>query len=193
MIVDSHTLLRTVLAAYLSETKRFKVVSQVAAATDAIAYFAHEKIPSPDAVLIDMEADVDCAIKFIEWIKPKTTHLLVYSDYTSHTHVNAAAASGAAGFVGKNESEDILRYALEQIAKGKNYFSETAMKKISSHSEWLAQFTVREQKALALAQQGYTNSAIAEALSLSAHTVENYMSNLYAKTGAQTRELLQGL
>jgi DNA-binding NarL/FixJ family response regulator len=191
MIVDAHTLLRTVIASYLKETQRFKIVASLATATEARAYFADVKTPPPDVVLIDMDKDVDFAIRFIEWIKPKTEHLLVYSDYTAYTHVQAAVSAGAAGFIGKDETDEILLTALEQIADGKKYFSQMAMAKTLNGC--FASFTAREREVFALVQQAYTNGAIADVLSLNAHTVENYISSLYAKTGVETREELQGL
>jgi DNA-binding NarL/FixJ family response regulator len=115
----------------------------------------------------------------------------VYSDYISYTHISAAVAAGANGFIGKDENEEMLRYALGEIAKGNTYFSQTAMRKMSTHNEFLNQLSAREKEVFILVQQGHTNYAIADALQLSAHTIENYISSLYAKTKTETREELQ--
>ena len=49
------------------------------------------------------------------------------------------------------------------------------------------ELTAREQQVLALIAKGKSDSAIAEALSLSRNTVRNHVARLYGKIGAHNR------
>ncbi|GMO51992.1 MAG: response regulator transcription factor [Termitinemataceae bacterium] len=193
MIIDCHILLRSVIAAYLNETRRFKVVAEFATTAEAKNYFKNDKIAAPDVILINMNKDVEHTVEFIKWLKIKTNHILVYSDYTSCTHVNAAVAAGARGFLGNNENLETLCAMLNLIAKGQSQFSQTALEKMTAQNELRGILTTREFEIFKLVQQLYPNCLIADELQLSAHTIENYMSSLYAKTKCETREDLQSL
>jgi DNA-binding NarL/FixJ family response regulator len=56
----------------------------------------------------------------------------------------------------------------------------------------LSDLTPRELEILELVLDGYTNRAIAAAISISEKTVEFHLDNIYTKTGARSR-LLAGL
>jgi NarL family two-component system response regulator LiaR len=56
-----------------------------------------------------------------------------------------------------------------------------------------AKFSKREIDVINLLKQNKTNKQIADMLSISIRTVENYISKIYFKTGFESREEVQKL
>ena len=56
-----------------------------------------------------------------------------------------------------------------------------------SDSAAVSNLTIREKEILTLVASGYINEAIADALCISPHTVENHVKNIYRKTKVNNR------
>jgi NarL family two-component system response regulator LiaR len=97
---------------------------------------------------------------------------------------------GAAGYVSKAGAKEQLLEAIDTVLRGEVYVSDENNEILEEASVTHARFTRREQELLHLIKQNKTNQHIAKALGLSLRTVENYISNIYFKTGAATRQEL---
>lgn len=96
--------------------------------------------------------------------------------------------AGLEGYVEKDASLEVLREALDAVADGRTYYSET-FKETLAREAAKAQgagkiLSRREQQVLSLVLGRKTNKEIAELMSLSLRTVEFHRANLMAKLDA---------
>jgi NarL family two-component system response regulator LiaR len=94
---------------------------------------------------------------------------------------------GARGFVSKSAGETELLSAIDAVLAGNTWLDPRLELKSTSVPDIYALFTRREREILELVQKHYDNAKIAKALALKLRTVENYLSRIYDKTGAGSR------
>ena len=94
---------------------------------------------------------------------------------------------GVKAVVFKKSGTNELLHAIDEVAKGNNYFSQDLLKKmvfkISTRQE-KDEFKIspRESEVLNLICNGFTNKEIAEKLFISAKTVDRHRTSLLQKT-----------
>lgn len=119
------------------------------------------------------------------------TRILFMSFRDDREKALEALRAGVDGFVSKDASADEIIQALRDVSAGERYLSREILNAaIVSYIESSGQalgdtdlLTVREREILQLTAEGYSNSRIAEELSISARTVETHRSNLMRKLG----------
>jgi DNA-binding NarL/FixJ family response regulator len=113
--------------------------------------------------------------------------VLVLSAYSDEAYVTGLLSAGATGYVLKDEALESLVGAIRAVARGESWLSQRiagqlARKAIapkrSGHADALSE---REREVLRLLALGLANDGIADALFISKRTVQNHVSNIYAK------------
>jgi DNA-binding NarL/FixJ family response regulator len=94
---------------------------------------------------------------------------------------------GARGYISKTADEEEIGKALDQILRGEVYIEEHLGLKSSRMPDIYHSLTKKERIILDLVKKRFDNRDIARELSIKLRTVENYMSRIYAKTGAGSR------
>jgi two-component system nitrate/nitrite response regulator NarP len=94
-------------------------------------------------------------------------------------------AHGAAAYVSKSESPDLLLDTVEAVADGRMVFPFLDVRKV--HESPLSGLTRRELEVLAALAAGRTNKEIAADLTLSANTVKFHVKNLFQKLDVHNR------
>jgi NarL family two-component system response regulator LiaR len=112
---------------------------------------------------------------------------LVYSMFDDPFRVQSAIHMGARGYISKTVEEPEIAKALEAILRGEVYIEEHLKFKVSQVPDVYACLTKKERLILDLIQKKFDNKDIARELSLKIRTVENYVSRIYSKTGADGR------
>ena len=153
-----------------------------------------EKDSFPEILVTDVNLEGDCysgisLIRHCHKLYPEIK-IIVYSENTSPSFLNATIEAGAMGYVAKQSDGRELKNAIDSVLRGMLYVDSQLAKKLVSFEHFISRFTKREAEILCLIMQKYSNTEIAEKLCLTRRTVENNISRIYVKTGLSTREEL---
>ena len=104
-------------------------------------------------------------------------------------------ATGADGYLLKDEAPETLVKAVRAVARGKSWLSPTVASQVVDRATHRtptpeprpAVLTPREPEVLRLLAQGLDNAAIAQALVVTKRTVQNHVSTIYGKLGVDSR------
>jgi DNA-binding NarL/FixJ family response regulator len=114
--------------------------------------------------------------------------LVVYTWSITNEQVDAAMAAGARGVLAKSETAEALAHALLAIDAGEAVVSEVFHRPRGytwpGHDLGL---TARESEVAAFLAQGLSNREMADALSISEHTVKSHLKAIFQKTGVASR------
>jgi DNA-binding NarL/FixJ family response regulator len=191
LLVDDHEIFTSSLVAAL-ETEPGIEVSGVA--HDLAA--ARRMLPArrPDVVLLDHrlpDGDGVAAIRDLRALHD--AQFVVLTASTADQVLMAAIEAGAAGFVSKTRSLRELVSAVHAAAAGEAVISSDLLARLLPRLRGIAgaapttALTPREVEVLQLMASGLANSAIAEELVVSVHTVRNHVANLSAKLDAHSK------
>jgi DNA-binding NarL/FixJ family response regulator len=127
--------------------------------------------------------------------------ILVVTMFDDNDSVFAAMRAGARGYLLKDaDREEIIR-AIWAVYRGEAIFGPALAARMvdffagmrgparagQAADSGIAQLTEREHQILGLIARGQSNSAIAAQLALSIKTVQNYVSNIFAKLQVEDR------
>jgi NarL family two-component system response regulator LiaR len=193
-LVDDHVMVRRGLEVRLTATGRFRIAGEASALAEARKLFEALEDP-PDLVILDLELGDDNGLEFIGTLKErggKMPAVLVYSVFEDPFRIQSALHLGARGYVSKSAGEAEFLAAVDSVLAGKIWLDPHLELKNAAAPDIYAVFTRREREILELVLQRFDNASIAKKLALETRTVENYLSRIYAKTGA-TRSGLMAL
>lgn len=119
---------------------------------------------------------------------PRVGAVVVYTWAITDEQVDAAIEFGARGVIAKSESAESLAHALLAIDSGEVVVS-SVFHRPRGHT-WPGHdlgLTARESEVAAFLAQGLSNRDMADALSISEHTVKSHLKAIFQKTGANSR------
>lgn len=120
-------------------------------------------------------------------INPKIK-IIALSMYSDESYYSSMIEAGASGFLLKNSNFSEVKRAIEDVYKGKNYFSNEILQSILSHlnkkkkHQTNNELTEREIEILFHICKGLSNAEIANQLFISKRTVDKHRENLLQKT-----------
>lgn len=193
LIADDHVFYREGVRALLSNVPEVEIVGEANNGEEAVA---QAKNLQPNIILMDLKMPdmngIDATRKINE------THpnigVLVITMFDDDDSVFAAMRAGARGYLLKDADKDEVVRAIVAVERGEAIFSpaiaqrmmqyfaapSAASNKKGQPSEF-AELTEREYEILELIAQGDDNMVIANKLSLSIKTVQNYVSSILTK------------
>jgi DNA-binding NarL/FixJ family response regulator len=194
VVADDHPLFRKGMIAMLSEIPGFTIAGEAETGTAAIAVVGEQR---PDIVLMDLhmpEMGGILAIREIRSAFPET-RILVVTMYEDDDSVFLSLRAGAHGYVLKDAQEAEFERAIRAVASGEAIFSPVIAGRVLS---WFAarsrqekgefeQLTQREREILDELAEGHANATIARHLNISAKTVANHLSTIFAKLQVNDR------
>jgi DNA-binding NarL/FixJ family response regulator len=154
---------------------------------------------APDVLLLDI---VMPGLDVVEHVRrvaelARAPRVLMLTNHDRDDYVLPLLAAGISGYLLKDEIPDAIVQAIHAVASGGTWFSQRIAGVIARSTYAPAPdaepvpgtptLTPREWEILQHIAQGQSNSDIAEQLSLSKATVQNYVSNIYAKLGIESR------
>jgi two-component system nitrate/nitrite response regulator NarL len=155
---------------------------------------------TPDVVVIDLNMPGTSGVEPIRRIVEAVpgTQIVVLTVSADETDVLEALMAGAQGYLLKDTRASDIVGAIRQAAAGQAVLSREAMRTLMARlpreacrSEPAAHagppLTERELDVLRLIAEGADNGAIGEALSISKHTVKQYVTNILEKLGLRSR------
>jgi len=187
-LAEDHVAVRELLAAYLQVLPGYTVVGQ--SGDGRVAAEAIEAL-KPQVLIADLGLPGLDGIRLMREVAKTSpaTQMLVFTSHSDAATVRQAFEAGARGMVEKSSPLSKLREALETVALGKPFFSDTVGRQLQLSMGQPARspdgLTLREREILQLVAEGLSNKEVSQRLGISLKTAENHRHNLMAKLGAR--------
>jgi DNA-binding NarL/FixJ family response regulator len=193
LIADDHAFYREGVRAFLNNTSDIEVVGEAGNGEEAIA---KSKDLAPAVILMDLKMPGMNGIEATRRIHEtdSTIGVLVLTMFDDDDSVFAAMRAGARGYLLKDADKDEVVRAIVAVERGEAIFSPAIAQRMiqyfssapsaSSGKRQPGEFselTERELEILNLIAKGDNNNTIANKLSLSIKTVQNYVSSILTK------------
>ena len=130
-ILEDHTVIREMLASFLSGVAGFEIIFSTSDPEEAWQSCCRR---SPDVVIVDLDLGTNSGFAFLERIQrmASPSRGLVFTASDDPENVQRAIRLGAGGFVDKTESTDVFLQALRAIAAGQTFFFPNRACRLSS-------------------------------------------------------------
>ncbi len=197
LLADDHPVVRRGLRAMLEDTEDIEVVGEATGGLDAVQQVDRLE---PSVVLMDVSfGDLDGieATRQITRAHPNTS-IIMLTVHDSEAYLVEAVRAGAAGYLTKDCSPELLQHAVRSIAGGgtlvRGDLLRRAVDGLVHHSgdrangaALAARLTKRELEILRLVAQGHNNRTICRELFLAEVTVKKHVQNIIGKLGVSDR------
>ena len=191
LLAEDHAIVRQGLCALLNADGHFKMVGEARTGREAV-----EKALAlrPDVILMDIAMPVLNGLEATRQILAANpaAKVIILSAHSDDEYIERLTAVGAAGFLEKQTSADVLTKAIREVAKGNNFFSPSIAKRLSNTQSKprdrdgllkanATRLTSRESEVLQLVAEGSANKQVAAELGISIKTVEKHRQHLMDK------------
>jgi DNA-binding NarL/FixJ family response regulator len=189
VIADDHALVRDGIRKILSLCDTIEVAGEVTTAAGVLAYLKQESV---GLLLLDLLMPGSNGVDLIERVAatyPKLPVLVLTMHADPHI-ARRALEAGAAGYLTKDISPELLIEAVQQVAAGRSYvdpsLSAALIRADKPAQASLEQLSARERQVLVALVQGETLVEIAAKLNVAANTVSTYKARLMEKLGQES-------
>lgn len=190
LVIDDHPLVARGIAAFLQSHCGF---DHVQAVTNTEELWHHIDLTSqPAMIVLDFWLPDGASLSLLNQLKLKfpLTRMLVMSADDDIAVQNKVQATGAHGFINKQEVPDVFMQAVTALLAGKTWFKNTTHahqpKELAITADELG-LTARQGEILAMIIKGLPNKRIAQVLSLSEQTVKEHVSGILGRLGVSNR------
>ncbi len=169
LLIDDHALFRRGLHMLIGEANPGAEINEAESVEQAMVL----EIPPPELVMLDFKLPGVCGLEGIVPLKRRWPHAIVVmlTGLDTPEAMGEALACGAAGFVSKAASPDLmLSLITDALARGGAPIEES----LSAHET----LTPRQHDVLILMGQGMSNKLIARQLELSENTVRRHVQDI---------------
>lgn len=200
-IVDDHPVTRDGIALLVGQQKTLMVCGQAEGYKETLRLMGAS---DPDIAIVDLSLKDGSGLALIEEIKRlhPSVRVLVLSMHEASDYAVRAFQSGAEGYVMKTDPPAVLVEAIGRIMEGRIFVSpelqDTILMKLLSPKRGLddtspeGRLTERELFVFWCIGSGLSTRQIADKLSLSAKTIQNYREKIKFKLGlGNSIELIQ--
>lgn len=201
LLVDDHPVVREGLRTMLMGEPGIEVVGEASSADEAVRKVGEL---DPDVVLMDIRMPGVNGIEATRSIKKAhpTTAVIMLTISDSEIYVVEAIRAGAAGYLTKDCSGELLCHGIKAVADGGTLFRSRLLRRavqglFRTHRKGeeeeeegtvlVERLSPRELEVLHLAAQGYSNKQVARVLNLAEVTVKKHFQSVVAKLGASDR------
>lgn len=197
MIVDDHTSLVQALDEHLRGDPDIDVVGAAPSGEEGVRLASEAR---PNVVLLEVVLPGIDGFEAAARIRDLGlgTRVLIFSGLgEAPALIERAIASGAAGFVSKTSTLDVLRSAIKLVAEGEMVVPVSALGGVALRVERrrvqdeerarIADLTPREIEVLQLLAKGLTTEEIAEQLGITRKTVHSHVAGSLTKLGVRSK------
>lgn len=188
-IVDPHPVTMLGLTYLLESTNQFEVVVREVN-SDKGFFQIVERLP--DIVIMELELEGRGAITLADDIASRlpATGLVFYSGFLTDVFLHIALELNVAAFVDKGESYKKVLEAIEQVARGKRFFSPRVEERLHIDNKgkysvpsqsYLTSLTLRQIQVLRHLVRGESVKEVARAMRLSERAVESHKYRIMQK------------
>jgi DNA-binding NarL/FixJ family response regulator len=190
VLADDHPLILEGIRTLIENAPGMQVVAEATNGDDAVTAVLSEH---PDVAILDVRMpgiDGVEATRRIVRDHPQTRVIVLSAQADAETAVLALRA-GAVGFLPKEAFGSTLIDGIRSAASGEVALTpdivSSVVRELHPSPSATAPLTVDDRRLLELVAEGYTNTQIARALSVSVSTVKAHLSALFKKLGARDR------
>ena len=192
-IVEDNDSIRESLALILNGSPGLRCCGAWRTAEEALANLPGQ---AADVVLMDINLPGQSGIQCVRELKARqpSPQIIMLTIEDDPRKVFESLKAGACGYLIKNLPPAQILAAVEEVHRGGAPMSSQIARLLvqqfqqSDHKkDEMAHLTPREEEVLGLAAKGYRSKEIADALSLSAQTVQTHFRNLYEKLHVRSR------
>jgi len=183
LLVDDHPAVRQGVALLLA-AGRHVVRGEAQNCQEALARLSESPV---DLVLLDLSLNEASGLALLPDLEERGIPVLVYSMHEDPESIERAFRFGVRGYVTKREDPMVLLEAIDRVMAGHRYLSPLVAQQMAqralvspANDPWEV-LSDRERQILARMGQGESSAEIAEALAISARTVETYCSRMIEK------------
>lgn len=193
MIIDDHPLYSSALAEVLKIEIGAEQIHLANSLEDACQILV--KRIAPKIVFLDLNLPDATGMSGLIHLRNRIDEvpIVIISASSNAEIVQAARDAGAAGFICKNISREMLAEQLHRLCNGENIFpimgvkSRASSPNISDISTRLAKLTPQQRRILQMICQGKLNKQIAFDLNLAEATVKTHITAMMRKLSVQNR------
>jgi DNA-binding NarL/FixJ family response regulator len=190
IIADDHHLVRKGIRALLEGVPDIRVVAEAATGQEAVELAEKHR---PQVIVMDISMPRLDGAQATERILSLNlqTQVVILSMHSDSILAQQLLRQGVKGYLLKHSIADELPLAIRAASQGQVYLSPAISESVLTTlmtpgtrdlpEEAGELLSGREREVLQLIAEGYTNNAIAEALTISVKTVEKHRANLMAK------------
>jgi len=191
LIADDHAVVREGLRRILEEHADLKVVAEAGTGGELMEALARSRV---DVLVLDVSMPGPGVFALLEQLKAEHPKLrcVVLTVHAADQYAVRVLRAGAAGFLSKDQSADLLIEAIREVHSGGVYASPSLADKLaadvrSAHTgEPHEALSDREFEVLVRIASGQSVKAISAHLSLSPKTVSTYHSRIRKKLGLRS-------
>jgi DNA-binding NarL/FixJ family response regulator len=200
LIVDDHALVRKGLRELIELEPGLEVCGEAGDVPEALDLVESAR---PGLMAVDLSLREGHGLELIKQVKARhpDIRVLVLTMHDERLYAERALATGASGFLNKQEPAERVLQAIRRILAGGVYLSQTGAdqvlgrfvgKSATGEGAPAPRLSDRELEVLEMLGQGISTADIAKQLHLSPKTVEAHRENLKRKLGLRTAtELLR--
>ncbi|MGW4078058.1 response regulator [Streptomyces asiaticus] len=202
LVADDQSLLRGSFRVLIDTAPGLTTVGEAGTGAEAVESTRRLR---PDVVLMDIRMPGMDGIEATRHIarSPGTarTRILILTTFDLDEYVYGALRAGAAGFLLKDASPEVLLAGIRTVAAGESLLAPSVTRRLiaafarlphacPAPGSSLEHLTDREREVLLLVARGFSNTDIAEYLHLSHGTVKTHIGRLLSKLAARDRAQL---
>jgi len=191
LLADDHMIVREGLRALLKAEGDIEVVGEAQTGREAVQL---TKRLRPGVVVMDIAMPLLNGLEATRRILKAVpaTRVLILSAHGDDEYIRQVVMLGAAGYLVKQTSADLLSRAIREVQKGNTFFSPSITNRLHSLSlespdgrgvlkKKKAGLSSREVEVLQLIAEGKANKQVARELGISIKTVEKHRQHLMSK------------
>ncbi|MEX0756430.1 MAG: response regulator transcription factor, partial [Acidimicrobiia bacterium] len=191
LIVDDHPVVRTGLKSLLSNYSHLTVAGEAGTAEEAIE--AYRQL-DPDVVLLDIRLGSGSGLQVLDELLDldPDARVLMLSSFDDEEYLTRSLRTGAAGYILKVDSDEMLVNAIEAVATGGRvlgpHMAHWLVEKLDGQpADRSEDFDDVDREILGALAEGASNSDIAARLFISDSTVKRRVRSIFDRLGANRR------
>jgi DNA-binding NarL/FixJ family response regulator len=187
LLVDDHAVMRAGTRRFLEDERDFLVVGEAADGDEALDLA--DRIEA-DVVVLDINLPRVDGVKTARALRQRKPdwRILILTGYNSEAALHALHRLGVDGYLMKTSSDVELVSAIRSVMRGDRVVSSMVSTALDqSDADEMSLPTPKELDVLLALARGLKNRDIADELSVSVHTIEYHVHNLFLKLNASSR------
>ena len=194
-LIEDNASLRRNVARVVDSVPGFGCTGLFHRCEDALARLRDAVTPRPSILLLDVGLPGMSGLDAIAQLKEAAPQLqiVILTAFEDDEKIYRAICAGASGYLLKSASLGELAAALREVAAGGSPMTPRVARRVLDMFSRLAPqpaaqlLSPRERQVIELMAEGLTNKEMASRLSLSIHTVVEYVGAIYAKLHVNSR------
>jgi RNA polymerase sigma factor (sigma-70 family) len=189
LLVDDHGLVRKGLKLLISNFENLNVIGEAGDAKEAEEFLEQHRV---DLVICDISLPGEDGLTLAGRLRQKypLLRIIMLSMLKNEQYIQKAIDLKINGYLDKDIDDQVFMEAIRKVMEGEVYFCNNITQVLISGMQknkkddlrqHLSSITPREMEVLEMVIEGLSNKQIAEALNISAKTVNNHKTNILRK------------